>query len=66
MNFFSSSVGRSELDRIQAQTGFALGELPIRYLGVPIVTRSLAAKDCKILIEKITARVKHWTSKFLS
>ena len=51
---------------IQQQTGFKLGKLPVRYLGVPLVTKRLIEKDCEPLVEKITAKVKLWMTKFLS
>ncbi|XP_039038037.1 uncharacterized protein LOC120175480 [Hibiscus syriacus] len=34
-------------------TGFKLGCLPVRYLGVPLVPRKLTEKDCVSLVEKI-------------
>ena len=46
--------------------GFQLGSLPVRYLGVPLISTELSAKDCKYLLEKIGARIKSWTSKHLS
>ena len=47
-------------------TGFKLGILPVRYLGVPLVTRRLSARDCEPLVEKITARITSWSAKLLS
>lgn len=38
----------------------------VRYLGVPLITSKLKATDCKVLVDKITARVKSWTNKSLS
>ena len=46
--------------------GFLIGTLPVRYLGVPLITTQLRAADCSSLIEKITSHIKSWTSKFLS
>ncbi|XP_039034030.1 uncharacterized protein LOC120170067 [Hibiscus syriacus] len=37
--------------------GFNHGCLPLRYLGVPLVTRKLSEKDCEILIGKIKSRL---------
>lgn len=34
-------------------TGVNMGRLPIRYLGVPLVTRRLTVNDCATLIDKI-------------
>ena len=63
---FSSGVSREDLLAIQQRTGFQLGKLPVRYLGVPLVTRRLTERDCEPLVEKITVRIKLWTSNFLS
>ncbi|KAI3474506.1 hypothetical protein Pfo_029416 [Paulownia fortunei] len=45
---------------------FKEGNLPVRYLGVPLITSRLRANDCKALVDKITARVRSWTNKSLS
>ncbi|GAV71623.1 LOW QUALITY PROTEIN: zf-RVT domain-containing protein, partial [Cephalotus follicularis] len=42
------------------------GELPVRYLGVPLVSIKLGQKDCQALIESIMQRVKAWASNYLS
>ena len=47
-------------------TGFRLGVLPVRYLGVPLVTRRLTDQDCLPLVEKISFRINHWSTQFLS
>lgn len=41
-------------------------ELPVRYLGVPLIARKLSALGCKALLERITARINSWASKKLS
>lgn len=35
-----------------------LGSFPVRYLGVPLVTRKLTESDCSPLIEKIKRRIQ--------
>ncbi|KAL9680174.1 hypothetical protein QQ045_018052 [Rhodiola kirilowii] len=40
--------------------------LPVRYLGLPLTSRSLSRKDCDVLIDKITSRLKCWSNRFLS
>jgi hypothetical protein len=42
------------------------GHLPIRYLGVPLISSKLSAGDCRVLIEKIAGRIDSWTSKNMS
>ena len=53
-------------DSIGSIFGFPLGSLPFKYLGVPLITTRLIATDCKILVDKFIARVKCWTTKYLS
>ncbi|XP_028120128.1 uncharacterized protein LOC114317571 [Camellia sinensis] len=45
---------------------FSEGKLPVRYLGVPLVSTKLKAIDCDQLVERITKRVKSWTNKCLT
>ena len=40
--------------------------IPIRYLGVPLISSHLRSIDCQILGDKIVARARSWTNKFLS
>ena len=63
---FHTGVSRQDVEAIQQTTGFKIGKLPVRYLGVPLITRRLSVGDCVVLIEKITARINSWTSRFLS
>ncbi|GKD67596.1 hypothetical protein Tco_1321686, partial [Tanacetum coccineum] len=45
---------------------FAEGTLPVRYLGVPLISSRLLYRDCKVLVEKLESRVNDWRNKFLS
>ena len=54
---FSSGVKRELVDEIQRVTGFKHGVLPIRYLGVPLITRKLSLKDCAPLLDKLSAKI---------
>ncbi|GJU34638.1 uncharacterized protein Tco_1182992 [Tanacetum coccineum] len=45
---------------------FEEGTLPVKYLGVPLVSSRLAYKDCKELVEKVQNRINNWKNKFLS
>ena len=63
---FSTGINSDKLLEIQQMIGFKLGALPVRYLGVPLVTRRLTEKDCLLLIENIKARISHWATRFLS
>ena len=63
---FSFGISRDKLLEIHQVTGSKLRTLPIRYLGVPMVTKRLTDRDCSPLVEKITAKINHWASRFLS
>ena len=45
---------------------FEEGTLPVKYLGVPLVTTRLVYRDCKELVEKVQNRIGDWKNKFLS
>ncbi|GKA94546.1 hypothetical protein Tco_0816584 [Tanacetum coccineum] len=45
---------------------FIEGDLPVKYLGVPLISSRLLNKDCKILVEKAKNRIKDWKNKSLS
>jgi len=45
---------------------FEEGCLPVRYLGVPLISTRLLYRDCKILVEKLEARIQNWKNKSLS
>jgi hypothetical protein len=42
------------------------GNLPVRYLGVPLISKRLTAVDCECLISRVTARMDSWLVKHLS
>ncbi|GJS64451.1 putative reverse transcriptase domain, reverse transcriptase zinc-binding domain protein [Tanacetum coccineum] len=45
---------------------FAEGNLPVKYLGVPLISSRLLNKDCKVLVEKAKNRIEDWKNKSLS
>ncbi|GAA0162069.1 reverse transcriptase [Lithospermum erythrorhizon] len=46
--------------------GIPLRKLTIKYLGVPLTSERISAQDCKMMVDKITARVSGWQEKMLS
>lgn len=46
--------------------GVPKGSLPFRYLGFSLSSKRLGFCDCKSIVDRITARVTHWTSTKLS
>ena len=63
--FFS---GASLLDKQRALSilKFEKGTLPVKYLGVPLISSSLTKAHYQILMDRITAKLDCWTSRFLS
>ncbi|KAL2237525.1 UNVERIFIED_CONTAM: hypothetical protein Sindi_0944200 [Sesamum indicum] len=47
-------------------TGFQEGHLPMRYLGLPLISSRLSISDCQPLISKINARINGWEGISLS
>lgn len=45
---------------------FRLGTLPVKYLGVPLISTRLTHQHCLPLIERIISRIKLWTSASLT
>lgn len=40
-------------------------KLPVRYLGVPLVVKSLTMGDCTVLNENVKKRIDDWRNKTL-
>ncbi|CAN1192276.1 LINE-1 retrotransposable element ORF2 protein [Linum perenne] len=45
---------------------FPIGSLPVRYLGVPLITGKLSSADCRSLVDKITKHIQGWRPKCLT
>nr|GEZ19827.1 reverse transcriptase domain, reverse transcriptase zinc-binding domain protein [Tanacetum cinerariifolium] len=52
--------------RILKLMSFRVGFLPVRYFGVPLISKRLYIKDCQLLIDKARKRLLDWKSKSLS
>nr|GEY89381.1 hypothetical protein [Tanacetum cinerariifolium] len=55
-----------EKKRIIELIMFAEGRLPMKYLGVPLITKNLGIMDCNLLIEKVKSNLNDWKNKFPS
>ena len=47
-------------------TRFTEGQLPFRYMGMPITATRLTKGECSMLVEKITAKIHVWASRHTS
>ncbi|CAK8564552.1 unnamed protein product [Lathyrus sativus] len=63
---FFGHVGDVNKQRIQEITNFDEGKLPFRYLGIPLTSKKLNINLYMPLIDKIMARINHWSSRLLS
>ncbi|GKA11711.1 RNA-directed DNA polymerase, eukaryota, reverse transcriptase zinc-binding domain protein [Tanacetum coccineum] len=45
---------------------FSVGKLPMRYLGVPLITKQLSVSECKPFIEKVEKRILNWKNRTLT
>ncbi|GKB63767.1 RNA-directed DNA polymerase, eukaryota, reverse transcriptase zinc-binding domain protein [Tanacetum coccineum] len=45
---------------------FIEGKLPIRHLGVPLLSKRLYVNDCFVLVDKVKKRILDWKNKLLS
>ncbi|KAL2224793.1 UNVERIFIED_CONTAM: hypothetical protein Sindi_3034800, partial [Sesamum indicum] len=53
-------------DQILAIMGFQEGQLPMRYLGLPLLSSRLSISDCQPLLLNIDARINGWEGISLS
>ncbi|GJS87046.1 RNA-directed DNA polymerase, eukaryota, reverse transcriptase zinc-binding domain protein [Tanacetum coccineum] len=63
---FCGSLEEDTKKEIGSIFQFKEGKLPVRYLGVPLVTKKIGANDCKQLVDKIKQRLNDWKNKSLS
>lgn len=61
-------AGNTNADLINATTtlGFPIAQLPIRYLGPPLTTKSMTRLDYEPLIDRIRTTLLSWANKMLS
>ncbi|XP_021996129.1 uncharacterized protein LOC110893325 [Helianthus annuus] len=45
---------------------FVEGKLPVKYLGVPLISSRLGYSDCRVLVDRLQKRITHWRNKLLS
>lgn len=65
-SIYASGSNVSDLLSTDESLGLRAGTLPIRYLGMPLTTKTLTAHDYEPLIDKIRGRMLCWLNKSLS
>lgn len=63
---FIAGVNADTKEALMAKAGFKEGTLPMKYLGVSLAPRKWNKRDYRVIINKITSRLTHWTSRLLS
>ncbi|CAL1367519.1 unnamed protein product [Linum trigynum] len=63
---FFGGIDKDERKVRASRFGYQLGEFPVRYLGVPLISGKLSVAACRPLIDKLLARVKSWQAKSIS
>ena len=51
---------------IYSHLGLNVGDLPTKYLGLPLLSKRLSASACAPLILAVTARLQSWKARLLS
>lgn len=63
--YIAGALADTEID-ILSSFSLASGQLPVRYLGLPLLTKRMTITDYLPLVEKIRKRLTSWTGRFLS
>ncbi|XP_048502985.1 uncharacterized protein LOC125498757 [Beta vulgaris subsp. vulgaris] len=63
---YHTAMEECEVTRIKQFSGFVNDELTFRYLAVPISSKTLKAADCEALVDKMTLRIRIWSTRSLS
>lgn len=61
-----AGVAEAEKSSILTNFPFEKGDLPVKYLGLPLMTKSMRRQDYLPLLEKIRSTICTWTCRFLS
>ncbi|XP_011101679.1 uncharacterized protein LOC105179730 [Sesamum indicum] len=65
-SIFTAGIQNEELDGILARTEFGRGEMPVRYLGIPLPAQRLTVTNYSPLVDQIANCISKWTGKSLS
>ena len=65
-SLFMSAISDVIRDQITHLFDFPLEQLPVKYLGIPLISTRLKTLHCNELIIKIERRINSWTNRFLS
>ncbi|GLT31660.1 hypothetical protein SLA2020_063810 [Shorea laevis] len=63
---FFGGVRQTIRHHILQRIGVSKGQLPVTYLGLPLVTTKLSPVTCQPVVEKVQQRIWYWATKLLS
>lgn len=65
-SIYFGGVCREDQEDIMQSLGFTKGELPFRYLGIPLSDKKTSVVQFKPLMDRMLSQITSWTAKFLS
>jgi hypothetical protein len=65
-SFYCSGISERVKQILLSSMQMKEGKLPVRYLGVPLISSRLSSADCGVLLERITRRIDSWLCRNLS
>ncbi|GJY95063.1 RNA-directed DNA polymerase, eukaryota, reverse transcriptase zinc-binding domain protein [Tanacetum coccineum] len=63
---FFGSINEDRKKELLEVLPFKHGKLPMKYLGVPLISKKLSLSDCKSVIDNVDTRINNWRNKLLS
>lgn len=63
---YMSGVNQIDKQSILHSFPFVYGDLPVRYLDLPLLTRRMTSSDYTPLLENIREKISKWTGRYLS
>ncbi|XP_060972180.1 uncharacterized protein LOC115717537 [Cannabis sativa] len=63
---YCSNMPESDITRVLEASGFSKQQTPFRYLGIPICSKRISKQECTVLTEKMTARIRSWSTRNIS
>lgn len=65
-SLYIAGVSQEFKNQILEEMQFSQGEMPFKYLGVPLSSKKITVQQCQPLVEKIIVRIRCSSTKFLS
>ncbi|XP_074293104.1 uncharacterized protein LOC141620024 [Silene latifolia] len=65
-DIYFSGVPHKDIDEILLVSRFKRGNLPFKYLGIPISSKKMTKNDGMKLVDKITSKIRAWGARHLS